>query len=129
MIILTGPTGTGKSVLAGTVETVKRVTLELGGNDAGIILPGTKIDPLLEKLFWGCFINGGQTCAALKRLYVHESQYEEVASKFADYVAKIPVGRLGQANEIARGVAFLCSEEGGFVTGSTLSINGGQQMY
>jgi acyl-CoA reductase-like NAD-dependent aldehyde dehydrogenase len=91
-IVFTGSTGTGKSVLAGTVETVKRVTLELGGNDAGIILPGTKIDPLLEKLFWGCFINGGQTCAALKRLYVHESQYEEVASKFADYVAKIPVG-------------------------------------
>ena len=44
-------------------------------------------------------------------------------------VAKIPVGRLGQASEIARGVAFLCSEEGGFVTGSTLSINGGQHMY
>jgi acetoacetyl-CoA reductase len=44
-------------------------------------------------------------------------------------VAKIPVGRLGQASEIARGVAFLCSEEAGFVTGSTLSINGGQHMY
>jgi acetoacetyl-CoA reductase len=44
-------------------------------------------------------------------------------------VAKIPVGRLGQASEIARGVVFLCSEEGGFVTGSTLSINGGQHMY
>ena len=44
-------------------------------------------------------------------------------------VAKIPVGRLGQASEIARGVGFLVSEEGGFVTGSTLSINGGQHMY
>ena len=44
-------------------------------------------------------------------------------------VAKIPVGRLGQASEIARGVAFLCSDDGGFVTGSTLSINGGQHMY
>ncbi len=44
-------------------------------------------------------------------------------------VAKIPVGRLGQASEIARGVAFFASEEGGFVTGSTLSINGGQHMY
>ncbi len=44
-------------------------------------------------------------------------------------VAKIPVGRLGQASEIARGVAFLCSDEAGFVTGSTLSINGGQHMY
>jgi acetoacetyl-CoA reductase len=44
-------------------------------------------------------------------------------------VAKVPVGRLGQAHEIARGVAFLCSENAGFVTGSTLSINGGQHMY
>jgi len=44
-------------------------------------------------------------------------------------VARIPVGRLGQAHEIARGVAFLCSEAGGFITGSTLSINGGQHMY
>jgi acetoacetyl-CoA reductase len=44
-------------------------------------------------------------------------------------VARIPVGRLGQATEIARGVAFLCSDEAGFVTGSTLSINGGQHMY
>jgi acetoacetyl-CoA reductase len=44
-------------------------------------------------------------------------------------VARIPVGRLGHAEEIARGVAFLCSEHAGFVTGSTLSINGGQHMY
>jgi acetoacetyl-CoA reductase len=44
-------------------------------------------------------------------------------------VAKIPAGRLGQAHEIARGVAFLCAEDAGFVTGSTMSINGGQHMY
>ena len=44
-------------------------------------------------------------------------------------VAKIPVGRLGHAEEIARGVAFLCAEDAGFITGSTLSINGGQHMY
>jgi acetoacetyl-CoA reductase len=51
---------------------------------------------------------------------------EEVLGKI---VAKIPVGRLGRADEIARGVAFLVDENGGFVTGSTLSINGGQHMY
>ena len=44
-------------------------------------------------------------------------------------VARIPVGRLGKAEEIARGVAFLCAEDAGFITGSTLSINGGQHMY
>ena len=44
-------------------------------------------------------------------------------------VAKVPVGRLGRADEIARGVVFLTDEDAGFVTGSTLSINGGQHMY
>jgi acetoacetyl-CoA reductase len=51
---------------------------------------------------------------------------EDVLEKI---VAKIPIGRLGQASEIARGVAFLVGEDAGFVTGSTLSINGGQHMY
>ena len=51
---------------------------------------------------------------------------EDVLAKI---VARIPVGRLGRADEIARGVTFLCSEDAGFVTGSTLSINGGQHMY
>jgi acyl-CoA reductase-like NAD-dependent aldehyde dehydrogenase len=91
-IVFTGSIPTGKKVMGGAAQTLKRVTLELGGNDAGIILPGTNVEPLLEKLFWGCFINAGQTCAALKRLYVHADQYEEVVQKFAAYVAKIPVG-------------------------------------
>lgn len=47
----------------------------------------------------------------------------------AKIVAKIPVGRLGQPDEIARAVLFLCAEEGGFVTGSTLTVNGGQYMH
>jgi acetoacetyl-CoA reductase len=51
---------------------------------------------------------------------------EDVLGKI---IAKIPVGRLGKAEEIARGVVFLCGEDAGFVTGSTLSINGGQHMY
>ncbi|MEZ4588210.1 MAG: aldehyde dehydrogenase family protein [Gemmatimonadales bacterium] len=91
-IVFTGSVRTGKSVMTGAADTLKRLTLELGGNDAGIILPGTDVEPLLEKLFWGCFINGGQTCAALKRLYVHEDQYEDVVKAFASYVSKIPVG-------------------------------------
>jgi acetoacetyl-CoA reductase len=51
---------------------------------------------------------------------------EEVLKKI---VARVPVGRLGKAEEIARGVLFLVADEGGFITGSTLSINGGQHMY
>jgi acyl-CoA reductase-like NAD-dependent aldehyde dehydrogenase len=91
-IVFTGSIKTGKGVMRGAADTLKRLTLELGGNDAGVVLPGTNIEPLLEKLFWGCFINAGQTCAALKRLYVHESQYEDVVGKFAAFVAGVPVG-------------------------------------
>jgi acyl-CoA reductase-like NAD-dependent aldehyde dehydrogenase len=91
-IVFTGSIPTGKKVMGGAAQTLKRITLELGGNDAGIILPGTNVEPLLERLFWGCFLNAGQTCASLKRLYVHADQYEEVVQKFSAYVAKIPVG-------------------------------------
>lgn len=91
-IVFTGSVKTGKKVMSGAAGTLKRITLELGGNDAGIILPDTNIEPLLEKLFWGCFINAGQTCAALKRLYVHADQYEDVVAKLAAYASAVPVG-------------------------------------
>ena len=91
-VVFTGSVATGKKIMASASQSVKRVTLELGGNDAGVVLPGTDIGPLLEKLFWGCYINAGQTCAALTRLYVHESQYEEVVRQLVEFAAKIPVG-------------------------------------
>ncbi|MGX9221953.1 aldehyde dehydrogenase family protein (plasmid) [Massilia varians] len=99
-IVFTGSTDTGKRVMVAAAGTLKRLTLELGGNDAGIVLPGTNVAPLLEKLFWGCFINAGQTCAALKRLYVHENQYEEVVAKFAEFAASIPVGNGMEAGNL-----------------------------
>ena len=72
----------------------------------------------------------GVTVNAIAPGYIDTDMVAAVpAEVLAKIVAKIPVGRLGQASEIARGVAFLVSEEGGFVTGSTLSLNGGQHMY
>lgn len=91
-IVFTGSIPTGQTIMQKAAPTLKRLTLELGGNDAGIILPGTDIEPLLDSLFWGCFINAGQTCSALKRLYVHESDYDRVCELFADYLKKVPVG-------------------------------------
>ncbi|MDK4703409.1 aldehyde dehydrogenase family protein [Rhizobium sp. CNPSo 4062] len=88
----TGSTETGKKVMASAVATLKRLTLELGGNDAGIVLPDADPKAIIEGLFWGAFINNGQTCAALKRLYVHDSIYEEVCRGLADYASKIVVG-------------------------------------
>ncbi|MFW2829243.1 acetoacetyl-CoA reductase [Sphingomonas sp. ID0503] len=72
----------------------------------------------------------GVTVNAIAPGYIDTDMVAAVpADVLGKIVAKIPVGRLGQAEEIARGVAFLCSERAGFVTGSTLSINGGQHMY
>jgi acetoacetyl-CoA reductase len=72
----------------------------------------------------------GVTVNALAPGYIDTDMVAAVPEAVLEkIVAKIPVGRLGHAQEIARGVAFLCSEDAGFVTGSTLSINGGQHMY
>ena len=72
----------------------------------------------------------GITVNAIAPGYIDTDMVAAVpADVLAKIVAKIPVGRLGQANEIARAVTFLCSDDGGFITGSTLSINGGQHMY
>ena len=72
----------------------------------------------------------GITVNAIAPGYIDTDMVREVPEAVLEkIIAKIPVGRLGQASEIARGVLFLVSDEGGFITGSTLSINGGQHMY
>jgi len=88
----TGSAPTGRKVMASAAPTLKRLTLELGGNDAGIVLPDADPQAIAEGLFWGAFINNGQTCAALKRLYVHDSIYEEVCAALTAYAANIKVG-------------------------------------
>ncbi|HEY0147508.1 MAG TPA: acetoacetyl-CoA reductase [Allosphingosinicella sp.] len=73
---------------------------------------------------------GGVTVNAIAPGYIDTEMVAAVpADVLAKIVARVPVGRLGKAEEIARGVLFLCDENAGFVTGSTLSINGGQHMY
>lgn len=72
----------------------------------------------------------GITVNAIAPGYIDTDMVRAVpADVLKKIVAKVPVGRLGQASEIARGVLFLVADEGGFITGSTLSINGGQHMY
>lgn len=96
-IVFTGSCATGRKVMAGASETIKRLTLELGGNDAGIVLPDSDPKQIAEGLFWGAFINNGQTCAALKRLYVHDEIYEDVCRELVAYAKGIVVGNGLQA--------------------------------
>jgi acyl-CoA reductase-like NAD-dependent aldehyde dehydrogenase len=91
-VTFTGSTATGRKIMAGAAPTLKRLTLELGGNDAGIVLPGADPAAIAEGLFWGAFINNGQTCAALKRLYVHDSIHDAVCDALVAYARNVPVG-------------------------------------
>jgi phenylacetaldehyde dehydrogenase len=98
-IMFTGSTATGKAIIKSSADTVKRLTLELGGNDAGIVLPDADPKAIAEGLFWGAFINTGQTCAALKRLYVHTDIYDAVCEELTNVAAAMPMGvGLDEAN-------------------------------
>ncbi|WP_415856995.1 aldehyde dehydrogenase family protein, partial [Sinomonas sp. G460-2] len=98
-VMFTGSTATGKAIIRSSADTVKRLTLELGGNDAGIVLPDADPAAIAEGLFWGAFINTGQTCAALKRLYVHEALYDAVCEALTAYASAVPMGvGLDEAN-------------------------------
>ena len=91
-MVFTGSINTGKRVMASAADTMKRLTLELGGNDAGIVLPDVDPKAIAEGLFWGAFNNNGQTCAALKRLYVHTDVYDEVCTELTNFAKQIKVG-------------------------------------
>lgn len=91
-IMFTGSTPVGKRIIEASAPNVTRLTLELGGNDAGIVLPDVDPKAIAEDLFWGAFINTGQTCAALKRLYVHDSVYDAVVEELAAVAAAVPMG-------------------------------------
>ena len=92
-IVFTGSTRTGKHVMASAAGSLKRLTLELGGNDAAILLPDVILDnATIEKIFWGAFLNNGQVCAAIKRLYVHDSIYDELCDKLVAYASGVKTG-------------------------------------
>jgi len=91
-IMFTGSVKTGMKVVEASAGNLSRLTLELGGNDAGIVLPDVDPEAIAEGLFWGAFINNGQTCAALKRLYVPDAIYDQVVDALAAFTAKVPMG-------------------------------------
>ena len=91
-IVFTGSTATGRKIMQDAASNVKRLTLELGGNDAGIVLPDVNPRTVAPKLFGVGFHNNGQTCACLKRLYVHESIYEELCAELAKLAQAVNVG-------------------------------------
>jgi len=82
-ISYTGSTATGKKVMAGAADSLKRITLELGGNDASIVMAGSDPKAVAPKIFAGAFQNSGQVCIAIKRAYVHDSIYDAMCDELA----------------------------------------------
>ncbi|KAG9089855.1 hypothetical protein FS749_000994 [Ceratobasidium sp. UAMH 11750] len=91
-ISFTGSSFTGKKVMQSSSVGLKRVTLELGGNDPMILLPDVDPKKVAPEIFWGTFANNGQACVAAKRLYVHEKIYDEFRNAFVEFSKTIKVG-------------------------------------
>ena len=91
-ISFTGSVATGKKVMASAAGTLKRVTLELGGNDAAIVLDDVDPKTVAPKLFFAACVNSGQVCMAIKRIYAHEKVYDALCEALAEEARKARVG-------------------------------------
>jgi acyl-CoA reductase-like NAD-dependent aldehyde dehydrogenase len=91
-ISFTGSVATGKKVAAAAAPDLKRVTLELGGNDPAIVLPDVDPEKVAQKLFWSAFENSGQICSAVKRVYAHEDVYQPLVDALAETARGVKTG-------------------------------------
>jgi acyl-CoA reductase-like NAD-dependent aldehyde dehydrogenase len=91
-ISFTGSTATGRRVMESAAKDLKRITLELGGNDAAIVLPDVDVDAVAAQLFEGSFYNTAQICVATKRLYIHADIYDALRDRLHQLAKDLPVG-------------------------------------
>lgn len=100
-IMFTGSTATGARIAAAAARNLTPTTMELGGNDAAIVLPDADPKAIATGLFWGAFLNMGQTCACAKRVYVHESLHDALVAELTALAEAMPMG-----NGMEAGVAM-----------------------
>ncbi|TCP29248.1 aldehyde dehydrogenase (NAD+) [Scopulibacillus darangshiensis] len=91
-IAFTGETTTGKDIMAKASQTLKRVTLELGGKSPNLVFPDADLDGAVDGSLFGIFYNTGQSCEARSRLFVHESIYDQFMEKFIGKTKKLTLG-------------------------------------
>lgn len=91
-IVFTGSIATGKRIMGAAAGNLKRLTLELGGNDAAVVLPDVDLEQAAEGIIAAAYKNMGQTCAALKRLYVHEDIHDALCEKLVAVAQRHVVG-------------------------------------
>ena len=91
-IAFTGSTDTGRHVMSSAAGTLKRITLELGGNDPAIVLGDVDPVKVAPQIFWAAFQNNAQFCNAAKRIYIHDSVYDAVRDELVKYARTVKVG-------------------------------------
>lgn len=91
-IVFTGSSPTGRKIMSAASTNLKRLTLELGGNDAAIVLPDVDLEKVVPLIFGASFHNNGQTCAAIKRIYVHHDIHRNVCEALGELANKVVVG-------------------------------------
>ena len=91
-ISFTGSTATGRKIMEAASGNLKRITLELGGNDPAIVLPDVDVEKTAKELFWAAFQNSAQFCVAAKRIYIHEKIYDDLAKALVDYARTVKMG-------------------------------------
>jgi len=101
-ILFTGSATTGAKVAATAARHITPSTLELGGNDAAIVLPDADPATIAMGLFWGAFLNMGQTCACVKRLYVPDTLHDQIVAALANIARAMPLGD-GMQPDVAMG--------------------------
>ena len=102
MVSFTGSISTGKKIMASGAETLKRLTFELGGNDPAIVLPDVDVKATAKKIFDAAFMNCGQVCLAIKRVYVQEAISAELCSELARHAEAAVVGN-GMSDKVQIG--------------------------
>jgi acyl-CoA reductase-like NAD-dependent aldehyde dehydrogenase len=91
-VAFTGSTATGRKVMASVAGSIKRLTLELGGNDAAIVLDDVNVKEVAAKVFQGAMVNSGQVCLAIKRVYVPDALYDAMCDELAALAKAMVVG-------------------------------------
>src|SRR3954452_18629879 len=100
MVMLTGSTETGRKVMTKAAETLTPVSLELGGKDPMIVLSDADLERAANSAVWNGFMNGGQTCISVERVYVEEPVYDEFVSKVVDKTRALRQGRPGAPGQV-----------------------------
>jgi aldehyde dehydrogenase (NAD+) len=132
-ISFTGSTRVGKQVQVAAVETMKRVSVELGGKGPGIVMPDADLEQVAYGALWGVYLNGGQACESGTRLLVHQSIHDELVAKLAEISGRIVVGDpadpavgMGPMSSVAHGEKVLEYVRSALAEGARIVCGGGR---